>query len=102
MPRRPTAGRIFERTNGSASLVLGYSDETRNITVNTQPIHRFEAWKVEQGARGHGRMELSTEFYHSLLEHAVPLDQSALAVLKHSALCLDIYAWLAQRLWRVR
>lgn len=40
-------------------------------------------------------------FYDTLTRHAVPLDYRALAALKHSALALDIYTWLAHRLPRV-
>ncbi len=39
---------------------------------------------------------------HSLMAHAVPLDERAVASLSHSAMALDIYAWLAQRLHRIR
>jgi len=76
----------------------------RDITVNTQPIHKFEAWLTpnpDQRVMWPGVLELSTEFYETLLEHAVPLDRRALNALKHSALCLDIYCWLAHRLHRV-
>ena len=37
----------------------------------------------------------------TLAAHAVPLDERAIANLSHSALGLDLYAWLAQRLHRV-
>ena len=47
-------------------------------------------------------MTLSNEFYETLREHAVPLDNRAVAALTHSALALDIYTWLAHRLCRVR
>lgn len=48
-----------------------------------------------------GVLELSPDFFNTLLEHAVPLDHRALAALKHSSLALDIYTWLAHRLCRV-
>lgn len=86
-------------------LVLGFSEDDRDVTINTQPIRRFEAWLHREGEQGGiwpGLIELSPDFYDTLIEHAVPLDQSALAVLKHSALALDIYTWLAHRLCRVR
>ena len=46
-------------------------------------------------------LELSKDFCDTLADHAVPLDYRALAALKHSALALDIYTWLAHRLCRV-
>lgn len=45
---------------------------------------------------------LDERYFRSLLEHAVPLNAHALAALGHSALALDCYAWLAQRLHRVK
>ena len=35
------------------------------------------------------------------MNHAIPLDERALAALSHNAMALDIYAWLAQRLHRI-
>lgn len=85
-------------------LSLGLSTSDRDITINTQPIRRFEAWLSNEG-RQHpiwpGVLELSEDFYNTLLEHAVPLDPRALSALKHSALALDTYTWLAHRLCRI-
>lgn len=49
-----------------------------------------------------GVIELTPEFFESLTQFAVPLDPRALGALKHSALALDVYAWLAHRLHRVK
>jgi len=48
-----------------------------------------------------GFMAIDYSHFVSLQKHAVPLDERALAALSHSAMALDIYAWLAQRLHRV-
>jgi len=45
---------------------------------------------------------LSSEYWTSLQQHAVPLDMLAIRAISHSALAMDIYMWLAQRLHRVR
>lgn len=45
---------------------------------------------------------LSADYWESLTQHAVPLNPSHIAALSHTAMGLDIYAWLAQRLHRVR
>lgn len=85
-------------------LALGMSLEGRDVTINTQPISRFEAWLHTDGPQRvmwPGVMELSQEFYDTLKNHAVPLDHTALAALKHSALALDLYTWLAHRLRRI-
>jgi hypothetical protein len=46
-------------------------------------------------------LELTLDYFENLRTHAVPLNQKAIAALSHSAMALDVYAWLAQRLWRV-
>ena len=46
-------------------------------------------------------MVLSEDYFSSLIESAVPLDNRALQALKGSALALDVYAWLAHRLHRI-
>jgi len=46
-------------------------------------------------------LRLSDRYFRSLRDHAVPLDHRAVAVLKGSSLCLDVYGWLAQRLHRI-
>lgn len=72
-------------------------------TTKFQPIDTFEAWLAtdKQAALWPGTLQLSARFFETLSEFAVPLDARALAALKHSALALDTYAWLAHRLHRV-
>lgn len=82
-------------------LSLGFGSET----LNAKPIKRFSSWLNpldRPAALNPGVIELSPEFFDSLLEKAVPLDPRALSALKQSALALDVYAWLAHRLHRVR
>jgi hypothetical protein len=85
-------------------LQLGMSYGGRDVTVNAQIIQRFDVWLQHDGekrAEWPGAITLTQEFYDSLLEHAVPLDHTAVAAIKHSALALDLYTWLAHRLRRV-
>jgi hypothetical protein len=86
-------------------MTLGLMAGEREITINTQPISRFEAWMQHDGKSlglWPGSITLSGEFFATLLEHAVPLDPRAIAALQKSALALDVYAWLAHRLCRIR
>lgn len=86
-------------------MTLGMSVGDKDITINTQPISRFEAWMQRDGQSiglWPGSMTLSAEFYATLLDHAVPLDPRAIGALQKSALALDVYTWLAHRLYRVR
>lgn len=88
-------------------MTLGMITEGRVSTIDAKPIKRFDAWMgvdlrdESQQMLWPGELELSRDFYDSLLRHAVPLDGRALSALRHSALALDIYTWLAHRLQRV-
>lgn len=86
-------------------LTLGMYAEGRVVTKKADPIERFDAWLQIDGTQRTlwpGVVELSQNFYDTLTTHAVPLDYRALSALKHSALALDVYTWLAHRLCRVR
>lgn len=67
-------------------------------------IKQFDIW-FEKDARQRvmwpSVIRLDPAYFESLQQHAVPLHPEALAALSHSAMGLDIYAWLAQRLHRV-
>ena len=84
---------------------IGMRRGDRVVNLNTQPIHRFDAWitrNENQEALWPGIVELSQEFFDSVCEFAVPLDERAIAALRGSALALDTYAWLAHRLCRIK
>ena len=86
-------------------LTIGMSSQGKVVTVDAKPIKRFEAWFQKDGRQQTlwpGVLELSPDFYETLTQHAVPLDYRALSALKHSALALDVYTWLAHRLCRIR
>ena len=85
-------------------LTLGMAYDNQAVTVDAKPFSRFAAWidnTGEQPGLWPAELTLSNEFYETLREHAVPLDNFAVAALTHSALALDIYTWLAHRLCRV-
>lgn len=88
----------------SCQMQLGFRTELGVGQIDAKPISRFEAWIVDENRqRGMwpGELDLSADFFESMLEHAVPLDPHALAGLQNSAMALDIYCWLAHRLCRV-
>jgi len=93
-------------TRLSVALVrLAYdaSDE-RAYQIDTKIITALDLWsKSHDGQRvlWPSVVRLSREYFDSLASHAVPLDERAIAALANSALALDVYAWLAQRLHRV-
>jgi Plasmid encoded RepA protein len=76
----------------------------RAFQINTQVVTAFELWPElddRQRVLWPTTIQLSRDYFDSLQEHAVPLNEADLAALAHSAMALDIYAWLAQRLHRV-
>lgn len=84
-------------------LQMGYMGRT---LPNMAPVKQFDAWlsdkEKQQRALWPGVMVLSEDYYGSLIESAVPLDNRALMALKGSALALDVYTWLAHRLHRIQ
>ncbi len=78
--------------------------EDRALQVDTKVVSAFDLWfpKDEtQRVLWPSMLRLSLDYYDSLTRFAVPLDERAIAALAHSAMALDIYCWLAQRLHRI-
>ena len=88
----------------AASIRMGVARDGRSITINSQIVGAFDLWCEKDGrqrALWPATVKLSEDYFDSLIRHAVPLDERALAALSHSAMALDVYAWLAQRLNRI-
>ncbi|MGH7037564.1 MAG: replication protein RepA [Acetobacteraceae bacterium] len=87
-----------------AVVRLAIAREERAAQINTQLITKFELWPEKderQRVLWPSTITLSREYFDSLRKHAVPLREADLAALAHSAMALDIYSWLAQRLRRI-
>ncbi|VBO44828.1 replication protein RepA [Burkholderia pseudomallei] len=86
-------------------MTLGFNANGRAHTYEGKPIKHFDAWLVpvdeKQRPLWPGTVTFSQDYYQTLKEHAVPIDLRAFMSLKGSALDLDVYAWLAQRLHRI-
>jgi len=89
----------------AAQFRIGIAENERAVQVNTQVVGAFDLWTGDKNERQRvlwpRTLRLSLDYYDSLTRFAVPLDERAIAALKDSALALDIYCWLAQRLHRV-
>lgn len=86
-------------------MTLGFNANGRAHTYEGKPIKHFEAWlNTEEKQRPFwpGSVTFSQDYYLTLKDHAVPLDLRAFMALKSSALALDVYTWLAQRLHRIQ
>ena len=91
-----------------ADITLGTVDDTPTGTnASTEQVHivrHFNVWYPKderQRVLWPSTIDLSLDYFESLMSHAVPLDEAHIAALSHSGLALDIYAWLAQRLHRI-
>lgn len=88
----------------ASSIRLGIMRDGHAVTVNSQIVTAFDLWfpkDERQRVLWPSTIALSLDYFHSLMNHAVPLDEAHIAALSHSSMCLDIYAWLAQRLHRI-
>ncbi len=86
----------------AAQFSMGYTDtDGQPTTLRTMPVKRFTGWTTTEAGQGvlwPAQLELSQDYYDDLLCHSVPLDARALINLKHSALAIDAYSFLAKRL----
>ena len=76
----------------------------RAVQVDTKIVGAFNLWfekNDRQRVLWPQVLRLSLDYFDSLTRFAVPLDERAVAALAHSAMALDIYCWLAQRLHRI-
>jgi Plasmid encoded RepA protein len=88
----------------AADFRLGASENGRAITINGTVIEGLELWTPRdsrQRVLWPTHVQFSARYFDSLMQHAVPLNEDAVSRLSHSAMGLDIYTWLAQRLHRV-
>jgi hypothetical protein len=83
---------------------IGTSKEDRSMTLKGTIVEGFELWTprdAKQRVLWPSTVQFSTRYFDSLMKHAVPLNETAIARLSHSAMALDVYTWLAQRLHRI-
>lgn len=89
----------------AASIIrMAISKDGYAFQVDSKVVTAFDLWfpkNEHQRVLWPSTIQLSQDYFTSLQNHAVPLDERALGGLSHSAMALDIYAWLAQRLHRI-
>lgn len=85
-------------------LMMDFGDHCS--VMNPAPlIRKFDVWfpsDPRQRMLWPTEVTLASEFFETLVDHALPLDPRSIAALQHSARGLDCYTWLAHRLPRVR
>jgi hypothetical protein len=88
----------------ASTVRLGVIANGRATQINTQIVTGIDLWMpkdADQRILWPSTVTLSADYFASLQRHAVPLDPRAIASLAGSALALDCYVWLAQRLHRI-
>ena len=88
----------------AAVIRMAFTGASGAYQVNAQVVSGFDLWFAKddrQRVLWPSTVRLSLEYFESLQAHAVPLDERAISALSHSAMALDVYAWLAQRLHRI-
>jgi hypothetical protein len=92
----------------AADITLGVDDENaagaHGSVDQVHIIRHFDVWcpkDERQRVLWPSTIDLSLDYFASLLSFAVPLNEEHIGALSHSALALDIYSWLAQRLHRI-
>ncbi len=88
----------------AATIRLAILAEDRVVQINTNIVTAFDLWfpkNPNQRVLWPSTVRLSQEYFDTLVKHAVPLDERAISALSHSAMALDVYVWLAQRLHRI-
>jgi Plasmid encoded RepA protein len=86
------------------AIVTDEQDGQNSRQTNTPLVSGFNLWfpkDERQRVLWNSTVRLSQEYFDDLKKHAVPLHEAALAALAHTAMGLDVYAWLAQRLHRI-
>jgi hypothetical protein len=92
------------RLSASSIRLGGMTRDGEAVTINSQIVSAFSLWWPKddrQRLLWPSKVKLSAEYFDSLTRHAVPLHDKALMALSGSAMGLDMYCWLAQRLHRI-
>ena len=88
----------------AATFRMRVAYDDHSVQVDAKVVSKFELWlnrDESQRVLWPTTLRLSLDYYDSLTRYAVPLDERAVAALAHSAMALDMYCWLAQRLHRI-
>jgi hypothetical protein len=89
----------------ASTVRLGVVADGRAMQINTQIVSGIDLWMpkdANQRVLWPSTVTLSADYFTSLQQHAVPFDLRAIKALAGSSLALDVYAWLAQRLHRIK
>lgn len=88
----------------ASSITLGIACDRGAHTQNIHIVTAFDIWFPKddrQRVLWPSTVRVSLDYFESLKAHAVPVVEAHIAALSHSAMALDLYCWLTQRLHRI-
>ncbi len=101
---RPTKDQLMRLA--ASHLQLYCSDGIRHSMIAPgKMIKRFDFWlpdRLHEVSKWDGMVTIGDEVFECLINGNMPLRTGAIAMLQNSPLKLDIYSWLAFRLWRIK
>ncbi len=88
------------------TVSLIYEDKNGMASVSSLVADRTELWwnerKPDERVLWDSKIELGEKFFNEIINHPIPLDLNTLTALKRSPLGLDLYLWLAYRMFSLR
>lgn len=89
----------------SASFAWSYTTDKQWSRENIQISHKSQLWwdekQPEQQSLWESYIKLNTDFFNEIIRNAVPLDLRVLSILKNSPLGLDLYMFIAWRVFKM-
>jgi hypothetical protein len=89
----------------SASFAWTYRTDKQWSRENIQISHKSQLWwdekQPEQQSLWESYIKLNADFFNEIIRNAVPLDLRVLSILKNSPLGLDLYMFIAWRVFKI-
>lgn len=109
--RLPTEGRVYSMIKkqlaalAACQMTIGLTEEDGSGSTGygriVSNMNVLFLKNEKQRILWPNTVTLSSDYFNSLMRHAVPLDEGALHLLRDSAVELDLYAMLSERLHRI-
>ncbi|MBS1169998.1 MAG: hypothetical protein H6R01_916 [Burkholderiaceae bacterium] len=94
--------RMVEQAERLLSSRVGIESTRNEITNKQQLCFSDEHNLFRSGSMFESEIVLTDKFFKEITEHCIPIDLRAVSALRESAFALDIYQWLAYRMFSLR
>jgi hypothetical protein len=103
---RPTKEQLMRLTASHLQLFCSDYTNKRYSMIHPAPmIRKFDFWLptgLHEVSKWEGMITIGDEVFQCLMEGNMPLRSEAIVALQNSPMALDMYSWLAFRLWRIK